>query len=344
MQDHKAFINWIEGSLPTHIDAEQSLQLQPLTGDAGFRRYFRVNTLPTLIAVNSPPSKEKNPSFIKISLFLQTMGVRTPIIYAVNFTQGYMLLEDFGETLFIDALNQLDHSDLYTLAESTLLHLQQSPIDASLFPDFDRHKLTQELELFEDWFISDLLSLRISKNDKTLLSQLFELLINNALEQPQVLVHTDYHCRNLMLTESGELGVIDFQDAMKGPITYDLVSLLKDCYIRWPMAWVEQRALNFKSRLESEHGYKLGDSQQFLRWFDLMGLQRHIKVLGIFARLALRDKKIAYLNDIPLVVRYCLEVADRYQQVNQFGAWFRQRVEPALAKMDWYQEHQDKSG
>ena len=122
MQNQRAFFNWVEGSLPTHVDPAKSLKLQPLAGDAGFRRYYRVTSCPSLIAVNSPPSKEKNPSFIKISLFLQTMGVRTPIIYAVNFTQGYMLLEDFGETLFIDALNQLDHSDLYTLAESTLLH------------------------------------------------------------------------------------------------------------------------------------------------------------------------------------------------------------------------------
>ena len=342
MQNQRAFFNWVEGSLPTHVDPAKSLKLQPLAGDAGFRRYYRVTSCPSLIAVNSPPSKEKNPEYIKISLFLQSIGVRTPAIYAVNFKQGYMLLEDFGETLFIDRLNQGSESDLYTMAESTLLQIQQSPVDASLFPNFDRDKLAQELALFERWFLSDLLGLDLDKNVKVMLHHLFELLIDSALQQPQVLVHSDYHCRNLMLTESGELGVIDFQDAMKGAITYDLVSLLKDCYVRWPREWIEQRALDYKRRLEIEQGHSLGDSAQFLQWFDLMGLQRHIKVLGIFARLALRDKKTAYLNDIPLVVRYCLEVTDRYQQGAEFSQWFKEMIMPILSKQDWYRDHKDE--
>ena len=129
---------------------------------------------------------------------------------------------------------------------------------------------------------------------------------------------------------------------MKGAITYDLVSLLKDCYVRWPREWIEQRALDYKRCLEIEQGHSLGDSKQFLRWFDLMGLQRHIKVLGIFARLALRDKKTAYLNDIPLVIRYCLEVTDRYQQGAQFSQWFKEMIVPALSKQDWYRDHKDE--
>ena len=341
MQDQQAFLHWVEHFLPLHVNSKDPLQLQPLAGDAGFRRYYRVNTSPNLIAVNSPPSKEKNPEFIKICLFLQSMGVRTPVIFAVNFKQGFMLLEDFGERLFIDELNQESNSDLYTMAESTLLQIQQCPVDGSLFPDFDGKKIAQELALFEHWFVTELLKLSISKNESSMLNQLFEMLIENALHQPQVLTHTDYHCRNLMLIESKQLGVIDFQDAMRGPITYDLVSLLKDCYVRWPSNWVEQRALNFKRRLEIEHDLSLGNDQQFLRWFDLVGLQRHIKVLGIFSRLALRDKKTAYLNDIPLVVRYCLEFTDRYQEGAQFGDWFRETIMPVLAQQSWYKEHQD---
>ena len=341
MQDNQSFANWVEGALPAHAKLLGSLQLKPLAGDAGFRCYYRLNTSPSLIAVDSPPSKEKNPEFIKISLFLQSREVRTPTIYAVNFQKGYMLLEDLGKRLFQDQLSADNQSALYHEAESVLLQIQNCPADASLFAHFDREKLLEQLTLFERWFVSELLELRISKDDKAMLNKLFELLIDNALQQPQVLVHTDYHCRNLMLTDTEQLGVIDFQDAMCGPITYDLVSLLKDCYVCWPREWVEERALNYKRRLEVEQGHSLGDNRQFLRWFDLTGLQRHIKVLGIFARLALRDNKVAYLNDIPLVVRYCLEVVDTYPQGAQFSLWFRESIMPALSNQNWYKDHQD---
>lgn len=341
MQDHRAFCRWIESSLPAQARLSAPLKLEPLAGDAGFRRYYRLNTVPRLIAVDSPPSKEKNPAFIKIALFLQSMGVRTPVIYGVNFQLGFMLLEDFGETLFFSQLSPTTAPDLYTRAESTLLTIQQSPVDRSLFPNFDRHKLQQQLALFQRWFITELLDLSLCKDQQAMLSQLFDLLIDNALQQPQVLVHSDYHCRNLMLTDTEQLGVIDFQDAMCGAITYDLVSLLKDCYIRWPRDWVEQRALNYKRRLEHEQARNLGDDRQFLRWFHLMGLQRHIKVLGIFARLALRDNKKTYLHDIPLVVRYCLEVTDNYQQCVGFSHWFREKIMPALRAQSWFEEHRD---
>jgi len=156
-----------------------------------------------------------------------------------------------------------------------------------------------------------------------------------------LLVHSDYHSRNLMLLEDDQIGVIDFQDAMRGAITYDLVSLLKDCYVHWPTTWVKQRALDFKRGLEKEDTLVDVDDKQFMQWFDLMGLQRHIKVLGIFARLALRDHKKAYLQDIPLVVRYCLEAADGYRKTAEFSLWFKQAVVPLLAEQSWYQEHLD---
>lgn len=343
MPDQHSFCNWIECSLPSHVRLSGLLQLQALAGDAGFRRYYRLNTSPSLIAVDSPPLKEKNPAYVNISLFLQSNGVRTPKIYAVNFEQGFMLLEDFGQRLFQDELNTDKESYLYEKAESSLLEIQNCPADTDLVEDFDREKLAAELALFEQWFVTDLLGISLNRDEKALLDQLFEQLIDNALQQPQVLVHSDYHCRNLMLIEGEQLGIIDFQDAMRGPITYDLVSLLKDCYIRRPSTWVVQRALNFKRRLEREQSQPLCDDQQFLCWFDLMGLQRHIKVLGIFARLALRDKKTTYLNDIPLVVRYCLEAADSYQQGAEFSHWFKEILVPALLEQSWYKEHQDAS-
>lgn len=337
------FSSWIENSLPSHVKLSASLQLQALAGDAGFRRYYRLNTSPSLIAVDSPPTKEKNPAYINISLFLQSNGVRTPKIYAVNFEQGFMLLEDFGQRLFQDQLSSENQSYRYDQAESCLLEIQNCPADTDLVEDFDREKLAEELALFERWFVTDLLGISLNRDQKALLDQLFEQLIDNALQQPQVLVHSDYHCRNLMLIEDEQLGVIDFQDAMRGPITYDLVSLLKDCYVRWPSTWVVQRALDFKQRLESDRSLPPCSDEQFLHWFDLMGLQRHIKVLGIFARLALRDKKTTYLNDVPLVVRYCLEAADSYQQGAEFSHWFKKTIVPALLEQSWYKEHQDAS-
>ncbi|MCS5588004.1 MAG: phosphotransferase [Porticoccaceae bacterium] len=341
MQNKRRFSHWIQCSLPANISVPSSLKLEALAGDAGFRRYYRLNTQPSLIAVNSPPLKEKNPAYVNIALFLQAEGVRTPKIYAVNFEQGYILLEDFGERLFQHELCLENQSCLYDKAESTLLEIQNCPVENSPTPDYNHQKLAEELALFERWFVRELLGIRLGADEKATLDQLFEQLIDNALQQPQFLVHSDYHSRNLMLLEDDQIGVIDFQDAMRGAITYDLVSLLKDCYVRWPATWVKQRALNFKQRLEKEGTLVNIDDKQFMQWFDLMGLQRHIKVLGIFARLALRDHKKAYLQDIPLVVRYCLEAADGYRKTAEFSLWFKQAVVPLLTEQSWYQEHRD---
>ena len=341
MHNQQSFSRWIESSLPAYISAPNPLQLEALAGDAGFRRYYRLNTDPSLIAVNSPPLKEKNPAYVKLSLFFQAHGIRTPKIHAVNFDRGYMLLEDFGDRLFQHQLDSTNQPQLYDRAESRLLEIHSCVADSAILPEYNDRKLAEELALFEQWFVNKLLGFSLDNNEKVMLEQLFTNLINNALQQPQVLVHTDYHSRNLMLLEDNQLGVIDFQDAMRGAITYDLVSLLKDCYVRWPTAWVKQRALSFKQHLEQQGALVNVDDKQFIQWFDLMGLQRHIKVLGIFARLALRDNKQAYLQNIPLVVRYCLEVTGSYQQTADFNHWFKRKIIPLLTDQSWYKEHLD---
>ncbi len=338
MQNQQNFSDWIECSLPADVSVPNSLQLDALAGDAGFRRYYRLNTHPSLIAVNSPPLKEKNPAYVKVSLFLQAHGIQTPKIHAVNFDQGFLLLEDFGEKLFQHQLISEDHTPLYDSAESVLLEIQHCVVNNGPLPAYDDCKLGEELALFEQWFVNKLLGICLDADEKSMLEQLYAHLIDSALQQPRVPVHTDYHSRNLMLLDDGKLGVIDFQDAMYGPITYDLVSLLKDCYVRWPKPWVAKRALGFKCRVKQLNNI---DDQQFMRWFDLMGLQRHIKVLGIFARLALRDNKNAYLQDIPLVVRYCLEATDHYPETAAFNAWFKHRILPLLNAQPWYTEYVD---
>jgi aminoglycoside/choline kinase family phosphotransferase len=189
------------------------------------------------------------------------------------------------------------------------------------------------MALFSQWFVGELMGIELDQGEKNLLNSLFDELTRSALAQPQVVVHRDYHSRNLMLLEDKTLGVIDFQDAVYGPITYDLVSLLRDCYVRWPADSMRSRALAYKV-LTCNH---ISD-QQFLTWFDLMGLQRHIKVMGIFSRLALRDGKQGYLHDLPLVIRYSLEVAKDYPQSRAFYDWFLQRVEPQLSNQPWYRD------
>ncbi|MDA7826548.1 phosphotransferase [Porticoccaceae bacterium] len=338
MQDQQFFSKWIERSLPSTVTSSGLLQLDALAGDAGFRRYFRVNAKPSVIAVNSPPKKEKNAEYVGLSLFLQSQGLITPKIHAVNFTHGYMLVEDFGYTLFSQQLELVDPNALYDQAETELLKIQTATEKAPAISLHDDTKIDQELALFEQWFLNSLLNYQLNKDEKALLASFFATIKSMAKEQPQVMIHADYHSRNLMIIDQGKLGIIDFQDAMLGAITYDLVSLLKDCYVRWPESWVIERALGFKKHLESAGLLADIADSQFLKWFDFMGLQRHIKVLGIFSRLALRDSKRGYLKDIPLVAHYCLEASSKYPQAQAFNGWFRQQILPLLAQQSWYSD------
>ena len=335
--------------------------LQPLAGDAGFRRYFRLPGQTSLIAVDSPPEKENNPAYINVAMAFQRYGVTTPKILAVDFANGFFLLEDFGYQLLHSELlagslaeehspARLSAANYYQQAESVLLDIQRVEPSPSVFAPYDVQRLQSEMDLFADWFVGQLLGVELDDYESSMLSELFSRLIESAVEQPQAVVHRDYHSRNLMLLEDGALGVIDFQDAVVGPITYDLVSLLKDCYLRLPREQVISRALDYKRRLETELSTGSISDDQFLRWFDLIGLQRHIKVLGIFARLSLRDGKQAYLKDLPLVIRYALEAAQGLQsaqgfesaqrdEVGQaFYSWFVERIEPLLSDQDWYSD------
>jgi aminoglycoside/choline kinase family phosphotransferase len=353
--------------LPASHQLDLPLLLQPLAGDAGFRRYFRLPGQPSLIAVDSPPDKENNPAYISVAMAFQRHGVTTPKIFAVDFAKGFVLLEDFGHQLLHPELlagtlaeenspERLSAANYYQQTESVLLDIQAVEPNPRVFAAYDEQRLQVEMDLFADWFLGQLLGVELEDQERSMLRKLFTQLIESAVEQPQVVVHRDYHSRNLMLLEDGALGVIDFQDAVVGPITYDLVSLLKDCYLRLPREQVISRALDYKQRLETELSMDAVSDDQFMRWFDLIGLQRHIKVLGIFARLALRDGKQTYLKDLPLVIRYVLEAAQGHQsaqgyqsaqghqsaQSDQAGQdfynWFIERIEPLLPDQDWYSD------
>lgn len=290
-------------------------KVTPASADASFRRYFRIandNDNDSYIIMDAPPEKEDIHPFIKITRLLLDAGVHVPAIHATDIEQGFLLLDDLGQWNYLSQLTPETADDLYDDALSALLKIQQA--DASTLPVYDRDLLHTEMELFREWFLQTHLGLSLTAGQHDALHQIFSVLSDNALHQPQAFVHRDYHSRNLMVTRENNPGVIDYQDAVRGPITYDLVSLLRDCYIAWPEEKVRRWALGHRDHMV-DAGLMAGtDDTTFLRWFDLMGLQRHLKAIGIFARLNHRDGKPGYLADIPRVLDYLLEVAPRHAE------------------------------
>ena len=304
--------NWVKEQFP-----EKPFTLQPASADASFRRYFRVSFKDqTLIAMDAPPQQEDCTPFIQVAKILAATGVHVPKIVAKNLDQGFLLLSDLGDTTFLQALNnQMDSADqLYGDAIDALIKLQLSQQVEGL-PGYDEALLLKELNLFPDWYVAKHLRVAITEKQQAVLQSIFTRIIQNNMAQPQVWVHRDYHSRNLMVT-SPNPGIIDFQDAVVGPITYDLVSLFKDAYIRWD----EERILDWMIRYW-EKARKAGlpvptDFAEFYRDFEWMGVQRHIKILGVFTRLYYRDGKENYLNDLPLVMEYLRKTCKRYRELH----------------------------
>ncbi len=304
--------NWVKEQFP-----EEPFTLQPASADASFRRYFRVFFKDqTLIAMDAPPQQEDCTPFIQVAKILAATGVHVPKIVAKDLDQGFLLLSDLGDTTFLQALNnQMDSADqLYGDAIDALIKLQLSQQVEGL-PGYDEALLLRELNLFPDWYVAKHLRVAITEKQQTVLQSIFTRIIQNNIAQPRVLVHRDFHSRNLMVT-SPNPGIIDFQDAVVGPITYDLVSLFKDAYIRWD----EERILDWMIRYW-EKARKAGlpvstDFAEFYRDFEWMGVQRHIKILGVFSRLYYRDGKENYLNDLPLVMEYLRKTCKRYRELH----------------------------
>lgn len=322
---------------------QQTVVLTPLSGDAGFRQYFRVNTVPPMLAVMAPKTQGVSESaqyFERLSVALRQHQVCTPAIVACDAEQNYMLIESFGDRSLLDELSSETVDALYSQSLMTLMNIQQVPFDALVLPEYDEELLLREMALFPQWFVQDLLGYSLSEGERADIASVFEFLTAQALEQPKVLVHRDYHSRNLMYRQGIPPGVIDFQDAVWGPVTYDLVSLLRDCYVRWSPAQVRKWALGYANMAHQADLIGVVSEEQFMRWFDTMGLQRHIKVLGIFARLYLRDGKARYLDDLPLVIRYVLDVARQHPQTQAFADWFEQQLLPLIQQQSWYRPYE----
>ncbi|PKD38669.1 aminoglycoside phosphotransferase [Methylomonas sp. Kb3] len=316
-------VDWLNNDVALDIQ-----QIPPASSDASFRRYFRVEHRDGChIAMDAPPDKENTEPFVRIAGLLKPSDIHIPNIYQQNSRQGFLLLEDLGSTSFLDSLQTGDAELLYRQAMDSLFKLQTgvNPLDCGL-PVYDSALLLRELAIFYEWFLEKLLGITIPH---MLATSLNAILIDSAIEQPQVCVHRDFHSRNLMVLEHNSPGVIDFQDAVVGPISYDLVSLLRDCYIAWPEQQVISWAQQFHQRLLSA-GLLKADFNQFKRWFDLMGMQRHLKAVGIFARLHLRDGKSDYLADIPRTLAYITRVCELYPELTEMQRFLQEQVLPRV--------------
>lgn len=314
----------------------RACQLLPLAGDAGARRYFSLADDETLLAVDAPPATENTRQFLRVAQLLSRHSVSVPVIEAADAEQGFLLVEHAREGLFAQHLGD-DNTLLYGEAMVKLLALQQIPMDEAALPAFDSAFIRRELALCEQWFLQGLLGYTLAADEWQLLNELYAQLESTALVQPRVVMHRDYHSRNLIFARGGHLLAIDFQDAVIGPLTYDLVSLLRDCYYTLPPVQVRQWALNYGDMALDAGVMPAVSAAQFLQWFDWMGLQRHIKVLGIFARLHLRDHKSVYLRDLPRVLGYVQQVLDDYPQLQQSAHWFHTQLMPRVKQQPWWE-------
>ena len=304
---------WLKGLEPSwQLDLAT---LAPASADASFRRYFRIEsknpTYPTLIVMDAPPQHEPLDAFIEIDLLLFEAGLHVPQILEQNIEDGFLLLSDLGHKTYLEALNNESANALYRDASHALVQMQLAS-KPNVLPNYDQALLQRELDLFPEWYLKQHLQLELSAIQTAQMRQAFALIIENNLAQEKVFVHRDFHSRNLMVTDQNNPGILDFQDAVYGPITYDAASLWRDAYIAWPEEKVIDWVIQFW-----EEGRKSGlpmpsDFGHFYRDFEWMGLQRHLKVLGIFARLFHRDGKDGYLKDIPLVLDYAIATANRY--------------------------------
>ena len=301
--------------------------LEPASEDASFRRYFRVFLADgqTRIAMDAPPEKENCAPFVDVARRLHEAGVHAPQVYARDLDQGFLLLEDLGAQSYLDVLDDESVERLYGDALAALVSMQAC-IDPAGLPEYDGELLQAEMALFPQWLLQQHLGLELSETEQVMLDESFAKLTGAALEQPRVFVHRDYHSRNLMADTVQPPGVIDFQDAVRGPVTYDLVSLLRDCYIRWSGTRVDEWAWGYYQLCVQSGVLKDQHESHFLRWFDLMGAQRHLKASGIFARLAHRDGKTGYLGDIPRTLCYIVELAQRREELTPLAAFIQERV------------------
>jgi len=307
---------------------DDSLELASASSDASFRSYWRTHhDGKSWVVMDSPPALEDPRPWLSMGTRLAAAGIHVPAVHATDLEQGFLLIEDLGTQLYLPALNDDSADRLYADAMDALLLMQTRMHHADL-PLFDHARLVSGLEVMPEWFLGKHLGHTPTCHEWDVLEAAFSVIIRNALEQPRRFVHRDYHSRNLLIVDDNNPGIIDFQGALSGPITYDLASLLRDAYIVWPRERVEGWVESYRQRLLKANVIDEKVSRErFLRWFDLTGLHRHIRVLGQFYRLWYRDGKPGYLADVPRVYHYVVSVAERYPELADFVALLKRHAE-----------------
>ncbi len=304
--------------------------IAPASADASFRRYFRiVRGAESFIVMDAPPDQENLGPYLQVARTLAQIGLSVPRVLARDTERGFLLLTDLGSRHYLDELAANRGVDrLYADALGALATMQTAGrAHAGNLPAYDRETLTREMDLMPEWFLRRHLGIDVDSSARAMLERLYDCLLRSAAEQPATFVHRDYHSRNLMVLDAGNPGILDFQDAVGGPVTYDLVSLLKDCYVAWPPERVRAWALHYR-KLVRQGGFPLdADESVFMRWFDLMGIQRHVKVLGIFCRLYYRDRKPQYLRDLPRVLAYVRSACAAYRETSEFAEFLAAQVD-----------------
>ncbi|UMR31444.1 phosphotransferase [Massilia sp. MB5] len=301
------------------VDADS---MRPASADASFRRYFRFDVLPahqgahgaTLVAMDAPPERENVPAFLKVDAMLAEASVHVPAIVAQDVERGFLLLSDLGTTTYLQALNHDNAAALYAQALHALVKFQQRS-QAGVLPEFDRAFMLREMNLFPEWYIGKHLNAALTEAQSAELQKVFDAIIGHCLPQPQVYMHRDFHSRNLMLVDDNNPGVIDFQDAVYGPVTYDAASLLRDGYVQWDEELVLDWVIRYWQHAKSAGVPVHKDFDAFYKDFEYMALQRHLKMLGLFCRLNYRDGKDVYLGDLPIVMDYVRKTANRYRDL-----------------------------
>jgi aminoglycoside/choline kinase family phosphotransferase len=310
VDERKALLaEWLEQDTPFSGGS-----LEVASADASFRRYFRIHANgQNFVVMDAPPALEDSGPFVKIGEWMKSKDLQVPEIFAKDLNKGFMVLSDFGDFHFQDALENQDRDYLYDLAMEEIGNMQCNLLDAlNKLPEFDQSWQNKELDIFREWCLPNLSVEEYQKST--------EALVKGVDLIPKAFMHRDFHCRNLLLCSEKKLGIIDFQGAMYGPVTYDLVSLLRDCYVDNDNEWIDQQVLQFQQKLQRANlSYASTSEEKFLRWFDLAGLQRHLKCVGIFHRLKIRDNKPEYLKDVPRVLRYCKEVLDRHSDLKDLN-------------------------
>ncbi len=308
MQRQKQLIDWLSSLYPNETPT-----IAPASADASFRRYFRATFTDgsTKVVMDAPPQHEDCKPFLHVGKLFEDAGTHVPHVYAQDLAQGFLLLSDLGNTTYLQALTAENAASLYGAATDALIRIQLASKENEL-PPYDEALLRRELNLFPEWYIAKHLGITLTEKQSAKLEECFQRILRNNLAQPCVYVHRDYHSRNLMLIEDNNPGILDFQDAVYGPITYDLASLFKDAYIKWEEEEIMDWLIRYWEKARKAGLPVREDFGEFYRDYEMMGVQRHIKVLGIFARLYHRDGKDGYLKDMPLVMDYLRRACERY--------------------------------